>query len=300
MPESAAPNNDQESTDLREEVARLTFALRGANSGIWDWNLKTGAVFFDENYFRIADYAPDEFAHSYESWSERVHPDDLKKAERKIKAYLSGKSDIYSAEFRFRTKSNQWMWILGQGKIIEYNEKGEPIRFTGTHHDITARKKTEQDLKKSYETLEEKVRERTAELNEMNTALKVLLKKREHDREDIEEKIFANFKLRVTPTLDRLKKEFSGTPRSGLITLLESELNDILSGFSKKMSDPTTGLTPMEVQIASMIKLGKSSKEIARLLNRSAYTIANHRENIRKKLGLKNRKVNLRSFLSNP
>ncbi len=295
----SAKKTNKNVASLKEDIARLTFALRGANSGIWDWNLKTNEVFFDENYFRIAGYAPDEFAHSYDNWKKRVHPADLKKAERKIKSYLAGKTKEYSAEFRFKTKKNEWMWILGQGKIFEYDPKGKPVRFTGTHLDITDRKKTEEALKISYETLEEKVRERTSELKQMNMALKVLLKKREHDKDDIEEKIFANFKLRITPTIGRLKKEFSQKPEYRIIKLLESELNDIISSFSKRLSDPMTGLTPMEIQIASMIKQGKSNKDISEILNRSIHTVANHRENMRRKLGLQKQKINLRSYLSN-
>ena len=191
------------------------------------------------------------------------------------------------------------MWIQGQGRIFEYDDQGNPLRFTGTHHDINDRKNAEHALKVSNETLEEKVRERTAELEEMNTALKVLLKKREDDREDMEEKIFANFKLRVSPALDRLKKTFFREKEYPMIQQLEQELNDIVSCFSKKLSHPMVGLTPMEIQVASMIKRGKSNKDISIILKRSPHTIANHRENMRKKLGLKNQKINLRSYLSN-
>ncbi len=284
---------------LQQDNDRLSFALKGAVSGIWDWNLQSQEVFFDENYFKIADYAPNEFAHSYESWRKRVHPEDLNQAEARIKSYLRGESKEYSVEFRFRTKTGDWMWIQGRGRIFEYDDQGNPIRFTGTHHDINDRKKAEHALKISNETLEEKVRERTAELEETNTALKVLLKKREDDREDIEEKISANFKLRVSPALDRLKKVFSREKEYPVIELLEQELNDIVSSFSKKLSQPMAGLTPMETQVASMVKQGKSNKDMAKILNRSVHTIANHRENIRKKLGLKNQRVNLRSYLSN-
>ncbi len=292
-------DHTRELASLKQDNDRLSFALQGAASGIWDWNLQTQEVFFDENYFKIADYAPNEFVHSYESWRKRVHPDDLNQAEARIKSYLRGESKEYSVEFRFRTKTGDWMWIQGRGRIFEYDDQGNPIRFTGTHHDINDRKKAEHALKISNETLEEKVKERTAELEETNTALKVLLKKRADDREDMEKKIFANFKLRVSPALDRLKTAFSRKKEYPVIQLLEQELNDIVSCFSKKLSHPMAGLTPIEIQVASMIKLGKSSKDISTLLNRSPHTIANHRENIRKKLGLKNQRVNLRSYLSN-
>jgi PAS domain S-box-containing protein len=283
---------------LKQDNTRLSFALHGTKNGIWDWNLQTQNVFFDENFFKIADYAPNEFVPSYENWKNRVHPDDLTQAEDRINACLSGASQDYSAEFRFKTKTDDWMWIRGQGRVFEYDHQGNPLRFTGTHHDINDRKRAEQALKIAYETLEEKVRERTAELEKMNTALTVLLKKGEQDRQDIEEKILANFKLRVSPALDRLKQAFAHKTEYPGIELLEQELADILSGFSKKLSHPLAGLTPTEIQIASMIKQGKSNKDIATLLDRSAHTIANHRENIRKKLGLKNQKINLRSHLT--
>jgi PAS domain S-box-containing protein len=283
---------------LKKDNARLSFALHGTDSGLWDWDLQTQDVFFDENYFKIADYAPNEFAHTYENWKKRVHPDDLNQVEKRIKSCLSGASKDYSAEFRFKTKTDDWMWIQGQGRIFEYDDQGNPLRFTGTHHDINDRKRAEHALKISHETLEEKVRERTAELEEMNTALKVLLNKGEEDRQDIEEKISANFKLRVSPALDRLKRAFSKKKEYPGIELLEHELADIMSDFSKKLSHPLAGLSPMEIQIASMIKQGKSNKDISTLLDRSAHTIANHRENIRKKLGLKNQKINLQSYLT--
>ena len=165
--------------------------------------------------------------------------------------------------------------------------------------DITERKNAEQTLKNSYGTLERKVKERTLQLEDMNAALRVLLKNRENDKTIITENILANFKLRLLPSIERLKNQLSQKEHQALLTLLESELEDILSPFSKKLTDPTMCLTPMETQIGSMIKLGKSNKEISIILNRSVYTIANHRENMRKKLGLQNKKINLRTFLSN-
>lgn len=83
-----------------------------------------------------------------------------------------------------------------------------------------------------------------------------------------------------------------------MIDILELGLNNILSPFSKKLSDPMVSLTPTEIHIADLVRYGKSNKEISEILNSSTHTISRHRENIRKKLGLKNKKINLRSFLS--
>ena len=127
-----------------------------SNSGIWDWHIKTGEVspiFFDDNYFKISGYVPNEFPHTYEEWKKRVHADDIEKAERRITSYITGKSKEYSAEFRFKTKTNDWMWILSQGKIFEYDDHGNPARFTGTHLDITERKRAEEASKASRKRL---------------------------------------------------------------------------------------------------------------------------------------------------
>lgn len=283
---------------IEKDNERFSFVLNCTNSGIWDWDLRTQDVFFDENYFKIAGYAPNEFAHTYENWEKRVHPNDLCQVKARIKYYLQGISKEFSVEFRFKTKSGDWLWLQGQGKISEYDDFGNPVRFTGTQCDINDRKQAEHALKIAYETLEKKFREQTAELEEINTAFKVLFQKRKKEKQDIEEKILANFKFRVSPTLDLLKKNLFQKKEYPKVELLEFEIKDIVSCFAKDLSQSLAGLTPTEIQIASMIKQGKSNKDMSALLCRSTHTIANHRESIRKKLGLKNQKINLRSYLT--
>jgi len=138
---------------LRQSEQRLSLALIGSDSGIWDWDLETGKVFFDENYFRISGYEPDEFPHAFEEWEKRVHPEDIDQAKANIDAYLSGAAEKFVVEFRFRTKSGQWMWILGQGMVSERDESGQPVRFTGTHKDISEKKQAEDALRRSEEKL---------------------------------------------------------------------------------------------------------------------------------------------------
>ena len=131
---------------LRQSEERLELALKAANTGLWDWDMASGTFYFDENYFKIAGYAPDAFPHEYESWKSRVHPDDFKNAERKIEDYIAGRLQQFKVEFRFRTRQGEWMWILAQGIISQRDETGAPIRFTGTHTDINERKQAEQTL----------------------------------------------------------------------------------------------------------------------------------------------------------
>ncbi len=143
----------QAEQELIEGKERLSIALHGANSGLWDLYLKTGKVFFDENYFIMAGYEPDEFAHSYDEWKKRVHPDDRQETETDLNKYLSGETERYSVEFRFKTKTGHWMWILSQGEIVEYDKDGNPARLTGLHTNIDERKQAEEDLRESEENL---------------------------------------------------------------------------------------------------------------------------------------------------
>jgi DNA-binding CsgD family transcriptional regulator len=162
-------------------------------------------------------------------------------------------------------------------------------------HDITKLIHIEKALRKSESSL----MDRTRELEDMNAALKVLLKKRDEEAQKIEEKIFLNYKQLILPIAKRIKGSETKRGRQDLIELLESELKNIISPFSKKLSDPMMNLTPKEIEIASLIKFGKTNKEIADFLNNSIHTISHHRENIREKIGLKNKKrSNLRTFLS--
>jgi PAS domain S-box-containing protein len=163
---------------------------------------------------------------------------------------------------------------------------------------ITRRKRAEKKQRDITQTLEEKVRARTAELEDMNATLRILLKKREEDKNEIGEKIFANHKLILSPIMDHLKKSLTLESQKEMMDLLESELKNIISPFSKQLSDKMVNLTPKEIHVADLIKFGKSNKEISEIMHSSIHTISRHRENIRKKTGLKNKKVNLRSFLS--
>lgn len=139
--------------ELLEKKERLSFALHGANSGMWDWNLKTAEVTFDENYYKMAGYEPFEFPQSFEEWEKRVHPDDLKRVKDTIQSTLTHHPEQFTAEFRFKTKSATWMWILAQGKVIQWDINGEPVRFIGLHTGTDKIKEAELALRESANRL---------------------------------------------------------------------------------------------------------------------------------------------------
>ena len=163
----------------------------------------------------------------------------------------------------------------------------------GAFVDVTERKQAEQALVEREIELEIK----TKNLEEANIALKVLLKKRDEDKTDLEERVLLNVKERIIPYLEGLKKSGLDEKQKIYVGIIELNLNDIISSFSHRLSSRYLNLTPTEIQIANLLRQGKTNKEIGELLNSSPRTVAFHRENIRKKLGLKNKKTNLKTYL---
>ncbi len=137
----------------------------------------------------------------------------------------------------------------------------------------------------------------TKKLDEVNTALKVLLKQREQDKTDLEEKVVIHMKALVLPYLEKLKTGKLSARQKSYIDDLESNLNEIISPFVRRLSSSYWNLTPKEIQIADLVKKGKTSKEIAAFFNSSVRVVDFHRHNIRKKFGLINKRSNLKTHL---
>ncbi len=131
---------------LAESEYRYHSAMQVANDGIWDWNIKTGVVRFDERYFTMAGYEKDGFAYTLAEWQKRVHPDDLHITNKAMQQYLDGKANSYDVEFRFLRKDQSYMWIRSRGKVIERDEDNQPKRFIGTHSDISVQKQHEEKI----------------------------------------------------------------------------------------------------------------------------------------------------------
>lgn len=188
----------------------------------------------------------------------------------------------------------------GSEKMIAWHntvltdEAGGIAGTLSSGEDITQRKRAEKTLSEK----DAELRIKANNLEEVNTALRVLLKRREEDKGELEEKVLSNVKELVVPYLEKLKKTSLDGHQISCISILESNLNDIISPFSRKLSSKYLGLTPTEIRVANLVKDGKTTKEIAEFMNVSGKTIDTHRDNIRKKMGIKHKKTNLRTYLS--
>lgn len=137
---------------------RLSMAIQGANIGIWDWNVKTGDVHFNEKWAKMLEYELDEIEPNINSWSKLIHPDDNDIVLDVLNKHFEGITPIYKTEQRLLTKSGNWKWILDIGKVFERDENNKPIRATGIHLDISELKKYQQELVDQNKELETHVK----------------------------------------------------------------------------------------------------------------------------------------------
>lgn len=170
---------------------------------------------------------------------------------------------------------------------------------------LTEVQQIEKELKEHQDNLESLVKERTAELEikytlleETNTALRALLDLRKKEKEVLENNIMVNLQQLAKPLIEKLKAcSLDGQETAYYLDALALVIQDITTSFVKRMSSKNLNCTFKEIQVANLIKDGKSTNEIAEILNLSIRTIEFHRNNIRKKLGLNKTGTNLRSYL---
>ena len=134
---------------LMDSEERLRFTLESTSDGFWDWNMQTGEVIYSGQLIDMFGFKPHESEPRLDAWEERIHPQDRDQIMRDMNDHLEGKSTIFQAEFRIKSKAGAWMWVLDRGKIIAWDENGKPQRAVGTYTDINERKQAELALEES-------------------------------------------------------------------------------------------------------------------------------------------------------
>jgi PAS domain S-box-containing protein len=308
----------QAEADLRKSKERLELAIDATDSGLWDWHLPSGEVIFGEQWAAILGYTIDEIKPHISTWQQLLHPEDKPQVTRSLERHLSGELPRYESEHRLLGKNGNWVWVLDVGKVVERDAQNAPLRMTGTKVDISGRKKMEAELARLNAELEKRIEKRTRKLKqseqslirsqahlkrkskhlqEVNSALKILLKKSAENKKEIEENILANIKELVQPYLGKLEEKSMTENQKVYLGIIRSNLNEIISPFSRQLTTQHLNLTPAEISVAKLIKQGKSTKEIAALLCLSGKTIETQRRSIRRKMGLNGRKINLKTYL---
>jgi PAS domain S-box-containing protein len=138
---------------LAKSERRLSNAISATTDALWEWNLKTHETYNSPRWYEMLGYSDNQFEMTDESWKRLCHPDDYDMAMQQLQKCLQ-KQKMYSAEFRMKRADGSWMWILGRGKIVEYDTDGKPMLLSGTNTDITERKQAEELIQRNTERLE--------------------------------------------------------------------------------------------------------------------------------------------------
>ncbi len=206
-----------------------------------------------------------------------------------IRAVINGELDEFLYDYPCHSEDGPHWYYMRAIRM----SGGGPVRIVTSHEEITALKLTEEALRASQAELTDQKQS----LEEANIAMKVLLKQREEDKAELEKKVLNNVKDLVLPYVEKLKNSRLKAKDRTLVEIVDNHLQDIISPLLQRFANAKILLTPQEMQVASLVKDGKTSKEIADVLNVSETTINFHRKNLRVKFGLTNQRTNLRSYL---
>jgi PAS domain S-box-containing protein len=303
-----------------ERMRFLSSAVEQSSEGIAISDLSGNLLYLNEAFAKMHAYGPKELIGKNLAI---LHTPDQMSATEAANRLIKKKGEFIGEIWHSRSDGTVFPVLIHSSLLRD--KQGNAIAMVGTLRDITELKHAEEELRKANEKLERRVKERTAELskaNELlkreirerkqaqqeleiktnnledaNTALTVLLKKRDEDKTEIEEKVLANMKQLVEPYLEKLKSTRLDERQEAFLSLIESNLEAITSPFSRKLASCYSNLTPTEIQVADFVRQGRSTKEIADSMNLSWKTIKTHRRNIRSKLNIHNKKANLRSYL---
>ncbi|MBF0230338.1 MAG: PAS domain-containing protein [Desulfamplus sp.] len=256
---------NQAEESVLESKERLESVLKGSQLGYWDWDITTGKVERNERWADMLGYTLSEIELNVKQWTDLHHPDDREAAWKSINDHLEGKSDTHKLEYRMLAKDGSYKWILDCAKIVKRDPEGRPLRMSGTHTDITERKKIEEDIRKLNAELENRVLERTALFEAANYQLEEINKQLELANIQLES---ANSQLNATnKELEAFSYSVSHDLRAPLRSIdgwslaLVEEFEEIIGEEGKRYIERIrTETQRMGQLIDSLLKLSRITK----------------------------------------
>lgn len=302
---------------LRDSRQRYKSLIESANEGIFvaqDNMLR----FVNPAFVKIIGYS--ELELTTKPFINFTHPEDRGMVSERHRRRMRGEKFPSRYEFRMVNREGTTKHVELDSVMIQWDGKPAVLGFIS---DITLRRQMEEELKQHRDNLEKLVNVKTVELQqeiaehklaemelkknkedlesksktleELNTTLRVLLHQREEDKKDLEDRVVSNVKRLVIPYIEKMKKNHLDPQQLSNLNILEANLNEIVSPFLHTVRQ--LNLTPRETQVASLVKDGKTTKEIAETIGVGISAVDSYRNSIREKLGLNNKKVNLQSYL---
>jgi PAS domain S-box-containing protein len=274
---------------IQESEERLYRIVNLANDWIWEIDDKGVLIFASSRIREVTGYAEEELIGK--SFRYLMTAEEADRAVEFLRAYWRERRPFTFFENTIIHKDGRELHV--EASAMPIFDAGTFKGYMGASRDITERKRAEMTLKAREEELEVK----SIHLEETNSALKVLLRQREKDKEELEEKVVMNCREMVQPYLEKMKATNLDAYQKAYLGIIETHLTDIISSFSQRMRSTSLNFTPGEIRVASLVRDGKNTKEISKLLDISKSAVEFHRNRIRTKLGINNKKVNLRTCL---
>ncbi len=265
---------------LRESEKRFLYIAENALEWIWEVDPRGKYTYASPVVEKILGYKPGEILKKY--FYDLFHPEERKKLKKVAFAVFARKKPFREFINRNVHRNGKIVWLSTSGVPI-FDEKKNFLGYRGADIDITERKEIEEELRKQKHALEQK-----------NVALSEIVRQIEVEKSKIKDDIAANVNELLLPILAKLKIK-KATRK--YVDLLQYHLEELTSSFGRKITEKSVKLTSREIEICSMVKAGLTSKEISDLLNISYQTVEKHRRNIRHKVGISNKDINLTSFL---
>lgn len=310
----------------REWPCILAMVVEQSTEGVAVINLEGNIQYVNTAFAKIHGYTPNELIEK--NFSIFHTPDQLPAVWKSIE-YIK-KNGFFTGEVWHSRKDGSVFPALMQNTLLK-DEKGRAVGMIGTIREISDLKQVQKELSEYRDQLEKKVKKKTRELQQANKKLQQQMKEKERtkkelhefsvmleeqkasverknialqevleqlhrEKEQIKKDVMANIENILIPIIQRMKIE-SGKEEKSNFKILEAELKKLTSSFGRSVNDKKLRLTPREIEICDMIRNGLISKEIARILGLSKKTVDGHRNRIRNKLGIRNKKYNLSSVL---
>ncbi len=244
---------------LREAEERWKFAMEeGAGDGMWDWNPQTDQAVFSKRWKGMLGYAENEFPDTGAAWKEHLYPDDKDRVLAAVQEYFASDRAFYVIEFRMRCKDGSWKWLLARGKLISRDGDGNPSRMIGTHTDITERKLAQDEILSLNASLEERVKQRTEELQSQEEELR-------QSNEELEEKnkLLADQKVEVEHKNREIEAaKLTLEERAEQLALTSQYKSEFLSNMSHELRTPLNSLLILAQMLAENPEHNMSEQQI--------------------------------------